>query len=81
MVQKPESAGVCGQEGIVRILLKKKYFERFRDSLTGVREDTKVLVRNILEDIADKRTVRQRAELADMLGREVNLKKEKNAKG
>ena len=51
----------------MRTLLKKKYFQRLKDSLTETTEDTKILVKNILEGITDKRTEDSRRELIDML--------------
>lgn len=63
----PERGYHCGCEGIVRILLKKKYFKRFKISLADVTEDTKILVKKILESLTDKRTAEQRKELIDML--------------
>ena len=45
----PEKGYHCGCEGIVRILSKKKYRERFQESLAGASEDTQVLVREILQ--------------------------------
>ena len=38
-----------------------------KDSLTDTTEDTKILVKNILEGITDKRTEDSRRELIDML--------------
>lgn len=67
----PEKGYHCGCEGIVRILLKKKYFERFKTSLADVTEDTKKLVKNILEGLTDKKTVNQRLELTDILNQEL----------
>lgn len=63
----PEKGYHCGSEAIVRTLLKKKYFQRLKDSLTETTEDTKILVKNILEGITDKRTEDSRRELIDML--------------
>ncbi|RKJ45835.1 hypothetical protein D7X98_05915 [bacterium 1XD8-76] len=47
----PEKGYHCGCEGIVRILSKKKYRERFQESLAGASEDTQVLVKKILSGI------------------------------
>ena len=63
----PEKGYHCGSEAIVRTLLKKKYFERLKGSLTDTTKDTKILVKNILEGITDKRTEDSRRELIDML--------------
>ncbi len=67
----PEKGYHCGCEGIVRILLKKKYFERFKVSLADATENTKKSVKNILEGLTDKRTVIQRKELTDMLNQDL----------
>ena len=68
----PEKGYHCGSEAIVRTLLKKKYFQRLKDSLTDTTEDTKILVKNILEGITDKRTEDSRRELIDMLKQDMS---------
>lgn len=65
--QIPERGYHCGCEGIVRLLLKKKYFEKFRMSMEDVSEDTKKLIKKILEGLTDKNTRNQRKELIEML--------------
>lgn len=67
----PKKGYHCGCEGIVRILLKKKYYERFKICLTDVTDDTKVLVKTILESITDKKTAGQRKELINLLNQEL----------
>ncbi len=69
----PEKGVHCGREGIVKLLLKRKYFERFQAGLGDVAEDTKILVKNILEGLTDKRTAEQRKELTAMLHHELHL--------
>lgn len=61
----PEKGYHCGCEGIVRLLLKKKYFEIFKMSMEDVTEDTKLLIKKILEGLTDKKTANQRKELLD----------------
>lgn len=67
LCQIPEKGYHCGCEGIIRILLKKKYFERFKASMEDTAEDTKKLVKKILEGLTDKKTGNQRQELIKML--------------
>lgn len=66
----PEKGYHCGCEGIIRILLKKKYFEKFKIGLASAAEDTKKLVKKILEGITDKRTLDQRKEMIRLLDTE-----------
>ena len=68
----PEKGYHCGCEAMIKALLKKKYFERFKSSLAETTEDTKLLVKNILEGITDKKTADLRKELTDMLGYETS---------
>ena len=63
----PEKGYHCGCEGMIRILLKGKNFEKFQTSLAAANRDTKVLVKKILEGLTDKRMAGKRKELADML--------------
>ena len=63
----PEKGYHCGCEGMIRILLKAKNFDKFKTGLANVDRDTKALVRKILEGITDKRMAGKRNELADML--------------
>lgn len=67
LCQIPERGYHCGCEGIIRILLRKKYFEKFRISMKDTAEDTKKLVKKILEGLTDKNTEDQRKELIEML--------------
>lgn len=67
LCQIPEKGYFCGCEGIVKLLLRKKYFEKFKMSVEGVTEDTKKLILKILEGLNDKNTVNQRKELLEML--------------
>lgn len=69
----PEKGYHCGCEGMVRVLLKGKNFDRFKTSLTGVDRDTKALVKKILEGMTDKRTADKRDELVDMLRRDLHM--------
>lgn len=63
----PEKGYHCGCEGIIRLLLKKKYYEKFKMSMENVTEDTKELLKKILEGLTDKNTENRRKELIDML--------------
>lgn len=63
----PEKGYHCGCEGIVRLLLKKKDFEKFKTGMEDVTKDTKRLLKRILEGLTDKKTENQRRELIDML--------------
>lgn len=63
----PEKGYHCGCEGIVRLLLKKKYFEKFKMSVGDVTEDTRKLLKKILEGMTDKRMASRRMELLDIL--------------
>lgn len=67
----PEKGYHYGCEGMVRILLKGKNFDKFKTDLANVDRDTKVLVRKILEGITDKRTAGKRKELDDMLKKDL----------
>ena len=67
LCQIPERGYHCGCEGIIRILLKKKYSEKFKTSIEDIAEDTKKLVKKILEGLNDKNTGNQRQELIEML--------------
>lgn len=57
----------CGNEEVIRTLLKKKYYELFRDILSQVTDETKALVKKTLETIDDKRFQKQREELLALL--------------
>lgn len=59
----PEKGYHCGCEGMVRILLKGKNFDRFKTNLADADRDTKALVKKILEGMTDKRTADKRGEL------------------
>lgn len=63
----PKKGYHCGCEGIVRLLLKKKYYESFRISLPEAAEESRELVKKVLEGLTDKRTERQRQELTELL--------------
>jgi len=63
----PEKGYHCGCEGIIRLLLKKKYFEKFKLSMGNVAEDTKELLKKILQGLTDKNAENQRKELIEML--------------
>lgn len=63
----PEKGYHCGCEGIVRLLLKKKYYEKFKTSVENAAEDTKILLKKILEGMTDKKTEAQRKEMIDIL--------------
>lgn len=67
LCQIPKRGYHCGCEGIVRLLLKKKYFEKFKTGTENVAEDTKKLLQKILEGINDKKTANQRKELLCLL--------------
>ena len=69
----PEKGYHCGCEGMVRILLKGKNFDRFKTSLADADRDAKALVKKILEGMTDKRTADKRDELAGMLGRDLHM--------
>jgi len=68
----PEKGYHCGCEGIVRLLLKKKYFEKFKMGMENVTEDTKKLIKKILEGLTDKKTENQKKELIDLLNSELS---------
>lgn len=51
----PSAGYHCGNEELVRALLKKKYFGLFRESLPQVTDETKALVRSTLKAVSDKR--------------------------
>lgn len=57
----------CGCEGIIKILLTRKYFNMFKTSLTIVNNDAKLFIKNVMEDLTDKKTIEKRKELIDML--------------
>ncbi|MCM1089345.1 MAG: hypothetical protein NC092_07960 [Butyrivibrio sp.] len=61
----PQRGYRCGCEGIVRLLLQKKYFDKFKMSIGDVTEDTRELLKRILEGLPDKRTVERRRELLE----------------
>lgn len=63
----PDAGYLCGNEEVIRTLLKKKYYELFRESLTQVTDETKVCVRKTLETIGDKRLQKQKEELMQLL--------------
>ena len=63
----PSAGYHCGCKELITILLKKKYFETFKESLFIITDETKALVKKILEDITDKRTQDQRNELIGLL--------------
>lgn len=63
----PEKGYHCGCEGIIRLLLKKKYYEKFKMSMENVTAKTRELLKKILEGLTDKNTENQRKELMEML--------------
>ncbi len=63
----PAAGYHCGNEEVIRTLLKKKYYELFRESLSQVTDETKVCVRKTLESIGDKRLQKQKEELMQLL--------------
>lgn len=63
----PSAGYHCGNEELIRTLLKKKYYELFRESLTQVADEAKVCVRKTLESIGDKRLQKQKEELMQLL--------------
>ncbi len=65
----PSAGYHCGNEELIRTLLKKKYYELFRESLTQVTDETKALVKKTLETIDDKRLQKQKEELLVLLNK------------
>lgn len=65
----PPAGYVCGNQEVIKTLLKKKYYETFRESLPGVTEETRELIRNTIAGISDKRLQKQVGEVLELLGK------------
>jgi len=57
----------CGKKELMITLFKKKYYEIFKESLSEVTEDTKIQIKEILENISNKRLQDQVNEVISLL--------------
>lgn len=55
-------------QSIFTLQMKKRYYETFKEGLSGVSGETKEIVRLIAEDISDKRLRNQMDEVIGLLG-------------
>lgn len=63
----PETGYNCGSLAIVKTLLKKKYIEFFKQSLLEISQEDKERIKSILTDITEKRLVKTRDTLLNIL--------------
>lgn len=63
----PSAGYHCGCKELMTTLLKKKYFETFKESLLTITDETKVLVKNVLGDISNKRLLNEVNEAIGLL--------------
>lgn len=63
----PSAGFHCGNKEVIKTLFKKKYYETFKESLLNVADDTREIIRNTVEDISDKRLLKQVNEVIGLL--------------
>lgn len=57
----------CGSKSIIQTLLKKKYIDMLKIGLVNTSEQTKNLVKTILDDITEKRLIKSKDEIISIL--------------
>lgn len=63
----PDAGYNCGKLELITTLLKKRYFETFKESLPLVTDETKEIIKDILDDISIKRLQDQVNETMNLL--------------
>lgn len=66
----PEQGYHCGKVDVIKTLLKKRYYETFKESLSAITNETKEIVTSIVKDIPDKRLQKQVDEVTELLEHE-----------
>lgn len=63
----PEQGYYCGNVDVIKTLLKKRYYETFKESLFMITSETKEIIADSLKDISDKRLQKQVSEVTALL--------------
>lgn len=63
----PSAGFYCGNREVIKTLFRKKYYETFKESLLNVTDETKEIIRNTVENISDKRLLKQVNEVIGLL--------------
>lgn len=63
----PSAGFYCGNMEVIKTLFRKKYYETFKESILNVTDETKEIIRNTIENISDKRLLKQVNEVIGLL--------------
>lgn len=63
----PSAGFYCGNMEVIKTLFRKKYYETFKESILNVTDETKEIIRNTVENISDKRLLKQVNEVIGLL--------------